>query len=58
MRRDSDTGAPADDRGAFLSRRGLFQRAGLVIAAAAIPPVAGMAELSASTARLRRMSAR
>jgi 2-methylcitrate dehydratase PrpD len=50
MRRDSDTGAPAGDTGAFLSRRSLFQRAGLLIAAAAIPPLQGMVELSASAA--------
>jgi 2-methylcitrate dehydratase PrpD len=49
MRRDSDTGAPAGDKGAFLSRRILFQRSGLLIAAA-IPPLPGMAELFASAA--------
>lgn len=44
MGHDSNIDAPSNHLGAFLSRRDLFQRAGLAIAAAAIPPVAGMAK--------------
>jgi 2-methylcitrate dehydratase PrpD len=47
MGHDPDTGVPAANRGAFLSRRSLLKRAGLFIAAA-LPPVAGTAERSAS----------
>jgi hypothetical protein len=50
MGHDPDTDVPAGNRGEFLSRRSLFQRAGLLIAAAALPPGMGMAESSASPA--------
>ena len=50
MAKGPNTDASASDWGAFLTRRGLFQRAGLVIAAAALPPMAGIADPSASPA--------
>jgi 2-methylcitrate dehydratase PrpD len=46
MGHDPDTNVPAK-KGEFLSRRGLFQRAGLLIAAASLPPGVAMAEPSA-----------
>ena len=44
MINNSNTGAPTGDKDALLSRRSLFQRAGLLLAAAAIPPLPGAAE--------------
>src|SRR5487761_1245177 len=51
MGRERDANTPAENSGASLTRRSLFQRAGLAIAAAALPagsPMAGQSEAAAT----------
>ncbi|MGH9691130.1 MAG: MmgE/PrpD family protein [Candidatus Acidiferrales bacterium] len=48
MAHDSEKDAPAGNENGFLSRRSLMQRAGLLIAASALPPVGAIAEASVS----------
>ncbi|MGH9354689.1 MAG: MmgE/PrpD family protein, partial [Terriglobia bacterium] len=48
MEHDGSGNTPAEIAGANLTRRSLFQRAGIVIAAAALPPAMGVAAQDAS----------